>query len=57
MLTPLYFHCSFSVLIETLWNVKGFTEKAGNNHESVLIETLWNVKSPISSHSETPSPF
>ena len=34
----------FSVLIETLWNVKKEKPSPENDPEVVLIETLWNVK-------------
>ena len=43
-----YFFCHaslFSVLIETLWNVKLHRAVWLLIHRSVLIETLWNVKS------------
>ena len=34
------------VLIETLWNVKGYMIVAYHKKTKVLIETLWNVKRP-----------
>ena len=33
-----------SVLIETLWNVKTYTQSDKDIKAFVLIETLWNVK-------------
>ena len=32
------------VLIETLWNVKEYSDRNMGNDSMVLIETLWNVK-------------
>ena len=38
------FCANFSVLIETLWNVKSCRTASAVGKEKVLIETLWNVK-------------
>ena len=38
------FYTVKAVLIETLWNVKGFDKVASTSTFAVLIETLWNVK-------------
>ena len=35
----------YSVLIETLWNVKKGEQGDTGSRGTVLIETLWNVKS------------
>ena len=35
---------TFTVLIETLWNVKVINSVNDLNAFAVLIETLWNVK-------------
>ena len=41
------FCANFSVLIETLWNVKSCRTASAVGKEKVLIETLWNVKEHI----------
>ena len=40
---------AFTVLIETLWNVKLYNSRKGIWSNVVLIETLWNVKQIASS--------
>ena len=40
----MYSYSYYIVLIETLWNVKCYSNTINRGTEIVLIETLWNVK-------------